>query len=115
MKKLLWSSLCMVCLTGYGVHAQDTKKDKVLEKKKAMGLVEEEGEGPIMLKFEPDYAAEQLKRRQTLLEKRRMIDTMDIPEKKKLRLIKELYRDVNSKRVQKALLAELKYEDQLDK
>jgi len=68
-----------------------------------------------MLKFEPDYAAEQLKRRNAILEKRRMIDTMDISEKRKLRLIKELYRDLNSKRVQKALLAETKFEDELDK
>lgn len=114
MKKLFFLSLCGACMIGHGLTAQTKIQDSSITKKKTKRAVEED-EGPIMLKFEPDYAAEQLKRRNAILEKRRMIDTMDISEKRKLRLIKELYRDLNSKRVQKALLAETKFEDELDK
>lgn len=114
MKKLFFLYLCMAGMASHGLTAQTKIQDSSITKKKTIRAVEED-EGPIMLKFEPDYVAEQLKRRNAILEKRRMIDTMDISEKRKLRLIKELYRDLNSKRVQKALLAETKFEDELDK
>ena len=114
MKKLFFLSLCAACMMGHGLYAQTETSDSNSTKKNKTTITEED-EGPIMLKFEPDYVAEQLKRRNAILEKRRMIDTMDISEKKKLRLIKELYRDLNSKRLQKVLLAETKFEDELDK
>ena len=102
----------MACIGLNGLTAQVVKQDSVVQKKSS---VFEEDEGPIMLKFEPDFVSARVKRRNAILEKRRIIDTLDISDKKKLRLIKELYKDLNSKRLQRALLTETKFEDDLDK
>lgn len=102
----------MACIGLNGLTAQEVKQDSVVHTKP---IAFEEDEGLIMLKFEPDFVSARVKRRNAILEKRRMIDTLDISDKKKLRLIKELYKDLNSKRLQKALLAETKFEDDLDK
>ena len=114
MKKVLFVSFCITAMVGQSLTAQTAGKDSLSTKQRMKALVEED-KGPMMLKFEPDYAAEQLKRRNAILAKRRIIDTMDISEKKRLRLIRALYKDVNSKRLQKAMLAETKFEDDFEK
>lgn len=68
-------------------------------------------DAPVMFQFEPDYAAAQLKNREALLKKIRALDTLNISEKKRLRLIKALYKDLNSQKVQKAILVETQFED----
>ena len=102
MKKMLFLSLCMFCIGLGQVVAQFVNKDSLAN---VNSEILEEDEQPLMLKFEPDFTSSQEKRRNAILEKRRIIDTLQISEKKKLRLIKEIYRNVNSKRLQKTLLA----------
>jgi len=112
MKKVLFACLCVTCMAGQRLKAQTVNNDSLATKKNIKEIIEEDNE-PMMLRFEPDYAAEQLKRRNVILAKRRIIDTMDISEKKKLRLIRDLYKDINSKRLQKAMLVDTKFEDEL--
>lgn len=70
-----------------------------------------EDELPVMYQFETNYAEAQLKSREALLVKIRALDTLQISEKKRLRLIKALYKDLNSEKFQKTILAEAQFED----
>ena len=112
MKKVLFVCLCITCMVGERLTAQAVNQDSLATKKNIKEITEADDE-PMMLRFEPDYAAAQLKRRNVILAKRRIIDTMDISEKKKLRPIRDLYKDTNSKRLQKAMLVDTKFEDEL--
>ena len=104
MKKVFVLSLCIVCTVFSAVSAQEIRKDSI-----ATTIADEDG--PMMFKFEPEFVSEQLKKRAVFLEKRNRIDTMDISDRKRLRLIKQLYKGTNSKELQKALLTATKFED----
>lgn len=72
---------------------------------------EEEEEGPIMFKFEPNFISQNEKRKTEIALTRSIIDTLDVSERKRLKLLRDLYKNGVSKRLQKALLAENTYED----
>ncbi|MGB3149966.1 MAG: hypothetical protein WBB27_04835 [Maribacter sp.] len=108
-KELLFLIIISFLVVAHG-NSQSNKEDSVVTGK----TVYNEDDGPIVLKFEPDFVSAQVNRRNAILEKRRIIDSLDISEKKKIRLIKELYKDLNSKRLRKVLLAETKFEYNLD-
>lgn len=71
----------------------------------------EEEEGPIMFKFEPDFMHHNEKRKAEIALTRSIIDTLDISERKRLKLLRDLYKNGVSKRLQKAILVENTYED----
>jgi len=71
----------------------------------------EEEEGPKLFKFEPDYLAAEEAQRKEILLKRALIDTMDISEGKRHKLVRDLYRNKDSKRLAKILLANNKFEE----
>jgi len=71
----------------------------------------EEEEGPMLFKFEPDYLAAEEARREEILLMRTLIDSMDISEGKRQKLIRDLYRNKDSKRLNKILLANNKFEE----
>ncbi len=75
------------------------------------GNLDEEDEGPIMYKFEPDYLSAIEKRREEIAETRKVLDTLDITEKKRRKLIRDLYKNGLTKRLSKVLLVENKYEE----
>lgn len=74
-------------------------------------LETEEEEGPMLFKFEPDYLAAEEARREEILLMRARIDSMDISEGKRQKLIRDLYRNKDSKRLAKILLANNKFEE----
>lgn len=71
--------------------------------------MEEEEELPMMFKFEPNYLAEKSLKREMLLEKIMALDTLTISEKKRLRLIKALYKDLSSEKFEKAILVNTRF------
>ena len=74
----------------------------------------EEEEGPKLFKFEPDYLAAKEAQRKEILLKRALIDSMDISEGKRQKLVRDLYRNKDSKRLTKILLANNKFEESED-
>jgi hypothetical protein len=68
-------------------------------------------QGPIIFKFEPDYLMSVEDRKQQILRYRAIIDTMNISERKKRVLLKDLYKNGQTARFSKALLANTKFED----
>ncbi len=74
-------------------------------------LQDEEDKGPALFKFEPDYLAAEEARRKEILLMRTLIDSMDISEGKRQRLVRDLYRNKDSKLLTKILLANNKFEE----
>ncbi len=73
--------------------------------------VEDQEHGPMIFKFEPDYLLSVEDRKQQILKYRAIIDTMNISERKRRALLKDLYKNGHTARFSKALLAETKFED----
>ena len=71
----------------------------------------EEEEGPALFKFEPDYLAAEEARRKEILLMRALIDSMDISEGKRQKLVRDLYRNKDSKRLTKILLTNNNFEE----
>jgi hypothetical protein len=71
----------------------------------------EEEEGPLVLKFEPDFLASEEASRAEMERIKQIIDTLDISENKRLKLIRDLYRNKESKRLSKILVADTEFED----
>ncbi len=107
MKKKSLVLLCtFFCLfLSVSTIAQDTTK-----KTDAPKAVEEH-EGPIVFKFEPDFTSKNNKRKAEIAHTRSIIDTLSITERKRVKLLRDLYRKGVSKRLEKALLADNTFED----
>ncbi len=76
--------------------------------KKSTVVAAEDEDGPIMFKFEPNYVSQNEERKEVIAKTRKIIDTLQISERKRLKLIKDLYKNGLSKRLQKALLVDVK-------
>lgn len=107
MKKTSLALLCacFCLLFTLSITAQDSPK-----KTDAPKAVEEE-QGPIVFKFEPDFTSQNEKRKAEIALTRSIIDTLSISERKRVKLLRDLYKNGVSKRLEKALLAENKFED----
>jgi hypothetical protein len=105
MKKLLRTALFMGILllakTGYAQYAPQKEARKQIE----------EEEGPALFQFEPDYLAAEEARRTEMLLMRDMIDSLDISENKRQKLIRDLYKNNGSKKLSKILLTNNKFEE----
>ena len=73
--------------------------------------MEDQEQGPMIFKFEPDYLLSVEDRKQQILKYRAIIDTMNISERKRRALLKDLYKNGHTARFSKALLADIKFED----
>ena len=105
MKKLIRTAFFMgILLLAKTSYAQYTPQ------KETKLLVEAE-EGPMLFKFEPDYLAAVETRRSEILLMRAMIDSLDISEGKRQKLIRDLYKNNSSKKLNKILLANNKFEE----
>lgn len=82
------------------------------EKKEAPKVVEEDE--PIMFTFEPDFKNQNEKRKAEIARTRSIIDTLDVSERRRLKLLRDLYKNGVSKRLQKVLLVENTFEDNED-
>lgn len=74
-------------------------------------LISKEEDIPIMFRFEPNYLITKPLQREALLEKIKGHDTLPICDKKRLRFINALYNDLNSEKVNKAILVQTRFED----
>jgi hypothetical protein len=72
----------------------------------------EEVEPPVIYNFEPAFTTREQQEREELEVKIARIDTLDIPETRKFKLIRDLYRNRDSRRLQKAFLADTKFEEE---
>jgi len=70
-----------------------------------------EEEGPLLTKFEPGFQESNEERMAEIRRKRAILDTLDISERKRRRLLKDLYKNQISERLSKALLADTEFED----
>ena len=105
MKNLPSILLYMAIFAAGAMTAQETSK-KVQDP-----MMEEEEEGPLMYKFEPDFITTNEKRSKEIAMTRNLIENMDISDNKRRRLLRDLYKNEPSKRLQKVLVADVKFED----
>lgn len=80
-------------------------------KKKDTSQVTEAEDGPIMFRFEPDFMDQNEKRKEEIAKTRSIIDTLKVSERKRLKLLRDLYKNGVSRRLQKALLVENTFEE----
>lgn len=99
--------LLLFALTMHKVTAQEKPQKEALEKA-------EEAEEPVIFKFEPEYLASMEARAEAIRKRKAIIDTLDISENKRRRLLRELYRNKESKLLYKYLLADTQFEDDPD-
>lgn len=107
MKKtsLVFLCTCFCLLLRLSAVAQESPKK--IDTLKIFDVEEQS----IIFKFEPDFIDQNEKRRAEIALTRSMIDTLNVSERMRLKLLKDLYKNGVSKRLQKALLAENTYED----
>ncbi len=109
MKKVILLFLCTgIYFTAIDKLAAQNKPQKDLIEKEA------EEEAPLIFKFEPDYSEAAVQERNEFLAKRAIIDTMDIPETRRTKLIRDLYMNKDSKRLAKVLLADTNSGEQIE-
>ncbi len=85
------------------VHSQNS------ESKNAK--LENEQEEPIMFKFEPNYETARLQQREALLLKIKALDSLNLSDKQRLRMVKQIYRDSQIDKVQKTILVNTEFEE----
>jgi len=122
MKKILIVSVygCFLLFGCQLLQAQQTEEKTVppttkeLTVAEKIALAEEEEKGPSMYKFEPDFIAATDAKKARIEMARKILDTMDISERKKRKLLKDLYKSGISDRLSKTILADVKFEDDVD-
>ncbi|TDS15180.1 hypothetical protein DFQ03_1820 [Maribacter caenipelagi] len=72
----------------------------------------EEDEGPVMFQFEPNYETAVMLQRAALQEKIRGLDTLDISDRKRHRLIKALYKESRNVNFKKSVLVNTEFEEE---
>jgi hypothetical protein len=92
-------------LFSISTKAQNTEKKITTEK------IAEEDEGLLVLKFEPDFISQNEKKKSEIAQTKRIIEALTISDRKRLKLLKDLYKKGISKRLEKAMLVDNTYED----
>ncbi len=111
MKKLLvnWLVLGTFLFSIHAVYGQEKPQKNAL-----MQTEEEAEETPLILKFEPQFAAAEAARREEIETKRALIDSLDISETRRQKLLRDLYKSEGSRRLNKVLLADTRIEEDPD-
>ena len=68
----------------------------------------------LLLKFEPDFMNSVAERREYIRRTRAILDTLDIPERRRRKLLRDLHKNGLTKRLSKALVAETEFEDEIE-
>lgn len=107
MKKTRFIVLCtcIFVITTTSVFAQEYSI------KTAETVNSEEDDASVMYKFEPDFLTKNEERKTKIAETKKIIDTLDISNRKRLKLLKDLYKNGLSKRLKKALLVKTDFDD----
>lgn len=95
-------------LSSFEMTAQDTAQKEINHKDN------EEEEGPLMFKFEPDFLISVAERREELKRKRELLDTMDISDRKRRKLLKNLLKTTKIKHPPKVLVTDNTFENPED-
>lgn len=77
-------------------------------------LAAEENEEPLIFKFDPNYEKEKEARRKEIMVMTALIDTLDISENKRRKLIRDLYMNEESRRLKKIILATTEFEEDIE-
>ncbi|MGO4918820.1 hypothetical protein [Maribacter spongiicola] len=72
----------------------------------------EEDEGPVMFQFEPNYETATMLQREALKQKIRGLDTLDISDRKRQRLIKGFYKESRAINFKKTVLVNTEFEEE---
>lgn len=67
---------------------------------------------PMVYQFEPNLSEAEAERRAEILQIRMLIDSLEISENKRRKLIRDLYKTNGTKKVSKYVLAETKFEEE---
>lgn len=114
MKKLSLLLSCLAFVVLASARAQTQTDSKVTAKSTEVKQAEEEEEGPSLFKFEPDFMNSVAERREHIRRTRAILDTLDIPERRRRKLLRDLYKNGLTKRLSKALVAETEFEDEIE-
>lgn len=104
----IWAVALCFSLGISQMNAQE-KTEKKSKSKKVKATLEED-EGPLMFKFEPSYTSTEGKRKEEILQNRAIIDSLDISDRKRKKLMKALYSSDFSKHLSKIVTADTKFE-----
>jgi len=107
MKKTLLLMICtfQLALGTPSINAQE-RQNKIIEATYLNG-----NEEPIVFKFEPDFLIKNKQRKAEIAGTKKRIDTLNISDRKRLKLLKDLYKKGVSKRLKKALSVEPKFDE----
>lgn len=106
MKKTLFLSLVLgVFMTGTSQLSAQEKPQKIAKEKA------ESEKGPALYDYDPNFLAAREERRAEIERIRTLIDSMDIPASRRFKLIRDLYKRKESKRLNKVLLTDTQFED----
>lgn len=72
----------------------------------------EEDEGPVMFQFEPNYETAVMLHREALKQKIRGLDTLNISDRKRQRMIKALYKESRNLNFKKSVLVNTEFEEE---
>jgi len=72
----------------------------------------EEDEGPVMFQFEPNYETAVMLQREALKQKIRGLDTLNISDRKRQRMIKALYKESRNLNFKKSVLVNTEFEEE---
>ncbi|MBT8183646.1 MAG: hypothetical protein KJN76_02300 [Eudoraea sp.] len=106
MKKALILSMVL------GVFILGTTTLSAQEKPQKTAREQAEAEkGPALYDYDPDFLAAREARRAEIARIRSLIDSMDIPASRRFKLIRDLYKRKESKRLNKVLLTDTQFEE----
>lgn len=102
----IWVFTLLLVGCTYNLAAQEGTKNVVSKNQNL-----EEEEGPIIYKFEPSYVTSEEKRKRELKENRAMIDSLDISDRKRRKLLKKLFSNDFSKYLSEIVTVKNEFED----
>lgn len=99
------------CFLIFGSHQLQAQQQEQKTPPKEKPVLATEEEGPTMFKFEPDFLTTTELRRARINHARKVLDTMDISDRRRRKLLKDLHKNGISERLSKTLYADSKFED----
>lgn len=106
MKNLLF---CVYCVLGFSISLTgQVQKDSI-------HTILPDEDGPMVLRFEPHLDITANKKRALFKMERQYIDTLQVSEKKKQRLLRHLYKDIHDGSFEKNAITNTAFEDDMDK
>jgi len=106
--KFLFPAVLCFPLAIWSINAQ---KASAQDTPQITANIIEEEEGPLLTKFEPGFQESNEERMAEIRRKRSILDTLDISERKRRRLLRDLYKNKDTERLTKILLADTEFED----